>query len=185
MHAARPGREFLHRTSRRAAAVACLPDVIPGLNARSGCFRSLSRRIWTWHGRGSRRRRSSASARSRSAAGARETTAQDLPGRRDLGADLYEWRREYGGLKIDHAKRLKELERENERLKKAVSELTLDKRILKESSVGKILSPPRKRRAWITCARNWSSPSDARVRLLVDRAPRNVANQSYATTRWR
>ena len=57
----------------------------------------------------------------------------------------YKWRREYGGLKIDQAKRLKELERENERLKKAVSELTLDKQILKESPVGKILSPSRKR----------------------------------------
>jgi transposase-like protein len=45
----------------------------------------------------------------------------------------YKWRREYGGLKIDQAKRLKELERENERLKKAVSELTLDKQILKEA----------------------------------------------------
>jgi putative transposase len=44
----------------------------------------------------------------------------------------YKWRREYGGLKIDQAKRLKELERENERLKKAVSELTLDKLILRE-----------------------------------------------------
>jgi transposase-like protein len=40
------------------------------------------------------------------------------------------WRREYGGLKLDQAKRLKELERENDRLKKAVSELTLDKLIL-------------------------------------------------------
>ena len=38
-----------------------------------------------------------------------------------------------GGLKIDQAKRLKELERENERLKKAVSEVMLDKRILKEA----------------------------------------------------
>src|SRR5689334_13772733 len=45
----------------------------------------------------------------------------------------YKWRREYGGLKIDQAKRLKELERENDRLKKAVSELTLDKLILKEA----------------------------------------------------
>jgi putative transposase len=49
----------------------------------------------------------------------------------------YKWRREYGGLKIDQAKRLKELERENERLKKAVSELTLDKLILKEALSGK------------------------------------------------
>jgi len=45
----------------------------------------------------------------------------------------YKWRREYGGLKLDQAKRLKELERENERLKEAVSELTLDKLILKEA----------------------------------------------------
>ncbi len=43
----------------------------------------------------------------------------------------YRWRREYGGLKLDQAKRLKDLERENERLKKAVSELTLEKLILK------------------------------------------------------
>ena len=49
----------------------------------------------------------------------------------------YKWRREYGGLKLDQAKRLQELERENERLKKAVSELTLDKLILKEALTGK------------------------------------------------
>ena len=49
----------------------------------------------------------------------------------------YKWRREYGGLKIDQAKRLKELERENDRLKRAVSELTLDKLILKEALSGK------------------------------------------------
>jgi putative transposase len=49
----------------------------------------------------------------------------------------YRWRREYGGLKLDQAKRLKDLERENERLKKAVSELTLDKLILKEAIEGK------------------------------------------------
>lgn len=49
----------------------------------------------------------------------------------------YRWRREYGGLKLDQAKRLKDLERENDRLKKAVSELTLDKLILKEALEGK------------------------------------------------
>ncbi len=49
----------------------------------------------------------------------------------------YKWRREYGGLKLDQARRLKELERENERLRKAVSELTLDKLILKEALTGK------------------------------------------------
>ena len=42
----------------------------------------------------------------------------------------YRWRREYGGLKTNQAKRLKELERENVRLKKVVADLTLDKAIL-------------------------------------------------------
>ncbi len=46
----------------------------------------------------------------------------------------YRWRREYGGLKTDQAKRLKELERENARLKKVVADLTLDKAILKEAA---------------------------------------------------
>lgn len=49
----------------------------------------------------------------------------------------YLWRREYGGLKLDQAKRLKDLERENKRLKKAVSELMRDKLILKEAIEGK------------------------------------------------
>ena len=49
----------------------------------------------------------------------------------------YRWRRDYGGLKLDQAKKLKDLERENERLKKAVSELTLDKLLLKEALEGK------------------------------------------------
>jgi putative transposase len=48
----------------------------------------------------------------------------------------YRWRREYGGLKLDQAKRLKELEKENARLRKAVSDLTLDKLILKEALSG-------------------------------------------------
>ena len=48
----------------------------------------------------------------------------------------YRWRNEYGGLKIDQAKRLKELERENSRLKRAVAELTVDKLILKEAAEG-------------------------------------------------
>ena len=49
----------------------------------------------------------------------------------------YRWRSEYGGLKLDQVKRLKELERENARLRKAVSDLTLDKVILKEAASGK------------------------------------------------
>ncbi len=48
----------------------------------------------------------------------------------------YRWRREYGGMKIDQAKRLKELEGENARLKRLVADLSLDNSILKELSRG-------------------------------------------------
>ncbi|QND52680.1 IS3 family transposase (plasmid) [Phyllobacterium sp. 628] len=57
----------------------------------------------------------------------------------------YRWRAEYGGLKGDQVKRLKELEAENARLRRAVSDLTLDKMILAEAAKGKLLSPARRR----------------------------------------
>jgi putative transposase len=50
----------------------------------------------------------------------------------------YRWRQEYGGLKIEQVKRLKELEQENARLRKAVSDLTLDKLILQEAARGNL-----------------------------------------------
>ncbi len=46
----------------------------------------------------------------------------------------YRWRKEYGGLRTDQAKRLKELEKENTRLKRVVADLTLDNAILKEAA---------------------------------------------------
>jgi len=48
----------------------------------------------------------------------------------------YRWKHEYGGLKTDQVKRLKELEQENSRLRRAVSDLTLDKLILAEAAKG-------------------------------------------------
>jgi transposase-like protein len=48
----------------------------------------------------------------------------------------YRWRKEYGGLKTDQAKRLKELERENARLKRLVADLSLDKAMLQEVAQG-------------------------------------------------
>ena len=48
----------------------------------------------------------------------------------------YRWRKEFGGLKGDQVKRLKELETENSRLRRAVSDLTLDKLILTEAAKG-------------------------------------------------
>jgi putative transposase len=48
----------------------------------------------------------------------------------------YRWRKEYGGLKLDQAKRLKELEKENAKLKRVVAELSLEKQILKDVAEG-------------------------------------------------
>jgi len=48
----------------------------------------------------------------------------------------YRWRREYGGMRLDQARRLKELEKENGRLKRLVADLTLDNAILKEAARG-------------------------------------------------
>ena len=58
---------------------------------------------------------------------------------REIGvsdATYYKWRKDYGGLGVEQARRMKELERENDRLKRAVAELTLDKLILKEAASG-------------------------------------------------
>lgn len=48
----------------------------------------------------------------------------------------YRWRKQYGGLRLDQARRLKQLEKENVRLKQVVADLSLDKAILKEASEG-------------------------------------------------
>ena len=58
---------------------------------------------------------------------------------RELGISeqtYYRWSREYGGMKVSQARRLKELERENGRLKRAVADLTLDKLIVEEAAKG-------------------------------------------------
>lgn len=63
--------------------------------------------------------------------------AGDVCRRLGISEQSYDrWRKVYGGLKMDQAKRLKELERENARLRKAASELTLDKVILNEALSG-------------------------------------------------
>ena len=52
------------------------------------------------------------------------------------GHTYYRWRREYGGLRVEQAKKLKTLEKENARLKKLVADLSLDNAILKEATEG-------------------------------------------------
>ena len=73
----------------------------------------------------------------RGRSGPRQIREADEPG--ELGITeqtYYRWRREYGGMKVSQARRLKELERENGRLKRAVADLTLDKLILEEAAEG-------------------------------------------------
>jgi putative transposase len=53
----------------------------------------------------------------------------------------YRWRKEYGGLRVDQARRLKELEQENSKLKRLVSELSLEKLVLKDIASGKYEAP--------------------------------------------
>ncbi|NKE75350.1 IS3 family transposase [Ochrobactrum sp. MC-1LL] len=58
---------------------------------------------------------------------------------------FYRWRKQYGGMSRDQLRQLKDLQKENERLRKAVADLTLDKLILTEAAPGKLLSPSRRR----------------------------------------
>jgi len=60
-------------------------------------------------------------------------SARDICRKHDISEQtFYRWKAKYGGMNVDEAKRLKQLERENEELKKVVAELTLDNRMLRE-----------------------------------------------------
>ena len=62
-----------------------------------------------------------------------------------LSTVIRRWCREFGGLKTEHVKRLKDLGLENSQVRKAASDLTVDKLILQEGAPGKLLSPARRR----------------------------------------
>ena len=65
-----------------------------------------------------------------------KTTPQGSRDTEITAQTYYRWRKEFGGLKLDQAKRLKELERENVKLKRLVAELSLEKQILKDVAEG-------------------------------------------------
>ena len=65
-----------------------------------------------------------------------KTTPQACRDAEITAQTYYRWRKEFGGLKLDQAKRLKELERENAKLKRLVAELSLEKQILKDVADG-------------------------------------------------
>jgi len=65
-----------------------------------------------------------------------KTTPQACQGAGITVQSYYRWRKEYGGLKLDQAKRMKELEKENVRLRRLVAELSLEKQVLKDVAEG-------------------------------------------------
>ena len=107
---------------------------------------------------------------------------------RELGITeqtYYRWRREYGGMKVSQARRLKELERENGRLKRAVADLTLDKLIVEEAAPGKLLSPERRRRCVVRVRQQLGASERRACRVLgqprtTQRRARKVASDEGA-----
>ncbi|MDP6552236.1 MAG: IS3 family transposase [Arenicellales bacterium] len=96
---------------------------------------------------------------------------------------FYRWRKQYGGMGTAQLKELKRLQKENERLRRAVSDLTLDKLILTEANKGKLLSPAR-RRICIDHVRNTLDLSERRIcrvlgqhRSTQRRRPRGRADE--------
>src|SRR5262245_42818985 len=94
----------------------------------------------------------------------------------------YRWRQEFGGLKTEQVKRLKDLELENSRLRKAVSDLTLDKLILQEAARGNFEAPRFAVPALSRCECSCTSPSVAPVRRSGSIARRNARSRAVVTT---
>src|SRR5262245_15770032 len=95
----------------------------------------------------------------------------------------YRWRSEYGGLKSDQVKRLKDLETENARLRKAISDLTLDKQILQEAARGNYCALGVGALAWSMFVVSLASPSVAPVRRSASTARHSARCRRAATTR--
>ncbi len=96
----------------------------------------------------------------------------------------YRWRKEYGGLKVDQAKRLKELEQENSKLKRLVAELSLDKQILQDITRGNFEARsdgvPLWRMPW-----NAGRASVMRANWFTNHAARSATSRRSGTTRTR
>ena len=97
----------------------------------------------------------------------------------------YRWRAEYGGLKLDQVRRLKQLEQENGRLRRAVSDLTLEKLILKEAASGNFQTPRVVALPWITSRQRWASRSVLPAGCWGSTAPRSARHPADPTTKRR
>src|ERR671916_3488278 len=95
----------------------------------------------------------------------------------------YRWRREFGGLKSDQVKRLKDLEAENARLRRAVADLTLDKQVLAEAARGSFQAPRAGAPASSMCDGRCRSPGAAPARRSGSTARRGARRRGAAATR--
>ena len=85
----------------------------------------------------------------------------------------YRWRKQYGGMGVDQLKELKRLQQENERLRRAVSDLTLDKLILTEAARGNFCAPLAAGPALTIFVVSWAFPNAAPVGCCASIARRN------------
>ena len=95
----------------------------------------------------------------------------------------YRWRKTYGGMGTDQVKELKKLQKENEQLRKAVADLTLDKQILAEAAKGSSQAPPAADVALIRCAAGLASQSAELAVSLVSIVQRSVTFPRGETTK--
>jgi transposase-like protein len=95
----------------------------------------------------------------------------------------YRWRKEFGGLKVDQAKRLKELEREDARLKKVVADQVLDIAILKEAAAGNFRARRGGDARWRRCAPSSRSASGGRAESWARSVRRSGIGGGCAATR--
>ncbi|MFC1989398.1 IS3 family transposase [Chloroflexota bacterium] len=92
----------------------------------------------------------------------------------------YRWRKEYGGMRIEQAKKLKSLEKENARLKKLVADISLDNAILKEVVGGKLLSPSKRRKA-ILCVQRKLGISERRACTVLGQVRKTQRRTPHIT----
>ena len=97
----------------------------------------------------------------------------------------YKWRREYGGLKTDQAKRFKDLEKENARLKKLVAELSLDKQMLQDVASGNFCARGRRARRCTRCVAAIACPRGGRAGSSGSRARPSGTRRSSVTMKGR
>jgi transposase-like protein len=97
----------------------------------------------------------------------------------------YRWRKEYGGVAVEQAKRLKDLERENARLRRLVADLSLEKQVLKDVASGNLQALSGAAGRWLASKRSMASRSVTPAASSASRGGHSVTSPPSALTRTR